>query len=259
MQGTTLHPPPLQTGTVEYTVSTNRAASLSFQFYTLEKGQAKTVRHASCPLTIPSGEGSWEEKTVELAVTPGAAEFHIPMSLRQKGEILFDDFELTEVGGNGENLMRNAGFEDWAEPTGLPTGWTHIDQYQGRVFTGTYHREEQDVHSGAYAIRMVNLTDEDAIHVKQILPVDGALLSIGKTYRLRFWVKVRKVARWQPVQVTHEFPAILHNAFRAPDGDAAVLLVNISKEPQTGRLTWGGAETELTLAPWEIRLVEERR
>ena len=89
--------------------------------------------------------------------------------------------------------------------------------------------------------------------------MDGNLLSIGKTYRLRFWVKVRKVARWQPVHVTHKFPAILHNAFRAPDGSAAAILVNVTDEPQTGRLTWGGAEIELTLNPWEIRLVEERR
>lgn len=259
MQGTTLHPPPLRTDTIRQTVSTSRAASLNFQFYTLEKNQATTVRHASCPLTIPSGEGVWEEKVLELAVTPGAAEFHIPLSLRQKGELLFDDFELTEVGGNGENLLRNGGFEDWPDPAALPPGWAHIDQYQGRVFTGTYHREEQDVQAGTYAIRLANPADEDAIHVKQVLPVDGALLSVGKTYQLRFWVKVRKVARWQPVHVTHEFPAILHNAFRAPDGSAAAILVNITDEARTGTLTWGGTETELTLAPWEIRLVEERR
>lgn len=256
MQGTTLHPPPLQTGTTSYTVSANRATALSFQFYTLDKSQTSTIRNASCPLTVSSGEGAWEEKTLELAVTPGAAEFHIPMSLRQKGELLFDDFALTEVGGDGKNLMSNPDFEDWPHPAGLPPGWIHIDQYRGRVFGGTYHREEKDVHGGKFAIRLASPADDDAIHVKQVLPVDGKLLAVGKTYRLHFWVKVRSVARWQPVVVTHEFPAILHNAFRAPDGTAATILVNITEQPQTGQLTWSGTTTELTLAPWELRLVE---
>lgn len=50
-------------------------------------------------------------------------------------------------------------------------------------------------------------------------------------------------------------PAILHNAFAAPDGSQAVILVNATDAPQTGRLTWQGQTRETKLAPWEARLV----
>jgi hypothetical protein len=257
IQGTMLHPPPLQTGTTHVTVSANKAASLNVQMYALKSDHRTSVAHTSCPLAIAAGEGTWERKSLEITVVPGAAELHVPLSLRQKGEILFDDFELTEVGGT-RNLLRNADFEDWADPTTVPPGWMHIADYQGRTFTGTFHREAKDTRSGAYALRLANTSDDDAVHVKQVLPVDGTLLTVGKTYRISFWVKVRNVARWQPIRVEHELAAILHNAFRAPDGSSAVILLNITDQPQTGRLTWGGNETKLGLAPWEIRMVENR-
>ena len=53
----------------------------------------------------------------------------------------------------------------------------------------------------------------------------------------------------------HEWPAILHNAFRAPDGSEAVVMVNSSDQPQTGTLTWRGKPAEVVLGPWEVRLV----
>jgi len=52
----------------------------------------------------------------------------------------------------------------------------------------------------------------------------------------------------------HTWPAILHNAYRAPDGSKAVVMVNISEQPQTGRLTWRGKLREVALEPWEVRL-----
>jgi len=51
------------------------------------------------------------------------------------------------------------------------------------------------------------------------------------------------------------WPAIMHNAWQAADGSRAVVMVNITEEQQTGRLSWAGREQELTLAPWEVRLV----
>ena len=62
----------------------------------------------------------------------------------------------------------------------MPPGWIHIPDCQGRTFTGTFHRDGKDTHSGAYAIRLVNTSDDDAVHVKQVLPVDGTLLSVGR-------------------------------------------------------------------------------
>jgi hypothetical protein len=259
MLGTALHPPPLQTETTRVTVSANKASSLSFGAYTLrsEQGQLVGTGHASCPLTITSGKGNWEHKSLEMTMVPGTTQFHVPMDLRQKGELLFDDFELTEVGSTG-NLLRNPGFENWEDPIAVPPGWTHIGDYAGRTFTGTFQRETKDVHGGQYAIRLTNASQKanEEIHVKQVLPVDGTRLAVGKTYRLSFWVKVCGVSRWQPVNVEREYPVILHNAFRAPDGQEAVLLINITNQPQQGHLAWQGTRTQLTLAPWELRFLE---
>ena len=256
MLGKMLHSPRLQTGETRYVVSSSKASSVKFQLYALRKDRSSSVGHASCPLSIPRGEGPWEHKSLELKVEPGAAEFHVPLSLRQRGELLFDDFVLTEVGGT-KNLMRNGGFEDWRDTSAPPPGWIHIKDYQGRTFTGKFHREEKDTHSGAFAIRLVNESDDDAVHVKQVLPVDGKTLSVGKTYRVSFWAKVRNVVRWRPVRVERKFPAILHNAFRAPDGSEAVIAVNITDQPQTGVLTWRRSATELSLSPWETRLLRK--
>ena len=52
-----------------------------------------------------------------------------------------------------------------------------------------------------------------------------------------------------------EVPAVFHNAFRAPDGSEAVVMVNITDREQAGTLAWGGRETSLTLSPWELRLI----
>ena len=258
MQGRMIHPPHLQTERTSQAVTASQAASLDVQCYTMQKGLATLIDHASCPVDIPSGTGPWQHKTLDITVSSGSAELHVPLSLRQKGELLFDDFELTEAGGTGENLMRNPGFEEWPDAGRLAPGWAHISEYQGKVFKGSYQREDKDAHSGAYAIRLVSPSDEDAVHVKQVLPVDGKRLVIGKSYRLSFWVKVRNVPRWRPVVVTHDLPAILHNAFRAPDGDTAVILINISGKTQHGRLSWHGSDTDVGLEPWELRLVEQR-
>ena len=252
--GRMLHPPRLQTGKTRYTLAASKASVLKSALYTMNRDQSGTVEYTSCPLSIARGEGPWEHKSLELTVGPGAAAFHIPMSLRQKGELLFDDLVLTEA-GRTENLMHNGGFENWPDASAPPPGWRHIEEYKGRTFTGRFCREEKDTHTGAFAIRLVNETDGDAVHVKQVLPVDGKTLSVGKTYRVSFWVKVGNVARWRPVRVEREHAVILHNAFRAPDGSEAVIAVNITDQPQTGRLGWGGREIELALAPWELRLV----
>jgi len=55
--------------------------------------------------------------------------------------------------------------------------------------------------------------------------------------------------------VERELPAILHNAYRAPDGSEAVVAVNITDQPQTGRLHWQGKPIVLSLAPWEAALI----
>ena len=50
------------------------------------------------------------------------------------------------------------------------------------------------------------------------------------------------------------FPALLHNAYRAPDGSEAVIVVNASDTTQTGRLTWKGRTVEIRLEKGGARL-----
>ena len=57
-------------------------------------------------------------------------------------------------------------------------------------------------------------------------------------------------------RVDLKLPAILINAFRAPDGSEAVITVNITNKPQTGRLHWHGDAIDLRLSPWEVRLIK---
>ena len=56
-------------------------------------------------------------------------------------------------------------------------------------------------------------------------------------------------------QAGFTWPAVLHNAYRAPDGAEAVVLVNATDEQQQATLAWGGREHELTFKPWEAKLV----
>lgn len=50
-------------------------------------------------------------------------------------------------------------------------------------------------------------------------------------------------------------PAVLHNAFQAPDGSEAVIVVNATSEPLRTRLSWHGKVQSFELAAWEVRLV----
>lgn len=54
-----------------------------------------------------------------------------------------------------------------------------------------------------------------------------------------------------------ELPAILHNAYRAPDGSEAVVAVNITDEAQECVLSWRGRERRLQFEAWETRLIRK--
>lgn len=59
------------------------------------------------------------------------------------------------------------------------------------------------------------------------------------------------------VQVgTRRFPAVLHNAFRAPDGAEGVVLVNWTTKPQAVSFAWQGRTRSIRLSPGQVRLEE---
>jgi len=51
-------------------------------------------------------------------------------------------------------------------------------------------------------------------------------------------------------------PAVLHNAFRAPDGREAVVLANATREPQAVTLFWRGQSMPLTVGADDVLLVK---
>ncbi|HJN16488.1 MAG TPA: DUF6259 domain-containing protein, partial [Armatimonadota bacterium] len=51
------------------------------------------------------------------------------------------------------------------------------------------------------------------------------------------------------------YPAVLHNAYRAPDGSEVAILANATNEAQSATLQWHGDTVHLSLDPWEARLV----
>ncbi len=58
-----------------------------------------------------------------------------------------------------------------------------------------------------------------------------------------------------PPATADGLPAVLCNAYRAPDGSEAAILVNATDQPLRATLRWRDTPTELRLAPWEVRLV----
>jgi hypothetical protein len=57
-------------------------------------------------------------------------------------------------------------------------------------------------------------------------------------------------------ETTDGMPAVMRNAFRAPDGSEAAVVVNATDEPVHVKLTWHGKARSLELAAWEVRLVK---
>ena len=251
--GRMLRPPHLLTEKTKHTFSSGR----QIQPYVLMQTYSSDWEAVgSWSVPIPLVEETWEQRSVQFTIPEGSAHCHIFLHFENIGEFWFDDFTLTEVGSE-HNLIHNGGFEEWQDPSAPPDGWMHIKSYQGKDFTGIFYRDDEEKHSGKFAIKLVNDTDDDIVQVKQVLPVDGKILSVGKTYRLSFWVKVRGVSHWKRVSLERELPAILHNAFRAPDGREAVIAVNITDKPKTGKLNWQGKDIDLRLAPWEATLLTE--
>lgn len=52
-----------------------------------------------------------------------------------------------------------------------------------------------------------------------------------------------------------QVPAIVHNAFRAPEGREAVVVVNWTRQPQEGVLRWRGRNMRVRLTGLEVKLI----
>lgn len=66
-----------------------------------------------------------------------------------------------------------------------------------------------------------------------------------------------KVTLEDAPETSDGLPAVLHNAFRAPDGSEAVVLVNATERPLHAEMAWHGEVQGLDLGAWEVRLARE--
>ena len=180
-----------------------------------------------------SGNTDWVQREVVFTIPDSAERCTLHLFLRTQGKFWFDDIRLTEL-ASGREILQNGDFEQWSDPGGEPVGWTAARRWHDVPCTGEVHRDRDQRQRGSFALRLVN-GPEDIVHVFQSLPVDGTALARGLAYRLSLWMKVEDAGR-----LDRELPAILHNAYRAPDGSEAVVVANITDSPQAGTLEWHG-------------------
>lgn len=225
----------------------------------------------TAPIDI-TGDTDWVQKEVQFRVPESAEHCTVHLFLQVKGRFWFDDLRLTEL-DSGRDVLANGSFEQWDDPAAAPSGWTAAKRWGEVPCTGAFARDEQEKRGGKFAVRLTTQENE-VVHLSQTLRVDGVALKKGDAYRLsqsshhaprdEWQVALKKggtyrLSLWMKVQdassVERELPAILHNAYRAPDGSEAVVAVNITDQPQTGRLHWQGKPIVLSLAPWEAALI----
>lgn len=244
LQGRMLHPPRLDAESAGYVTTRPIHARVPLHIY----GSGNKIIQTA-PINI-SGDTDWVQKDVRFTVPESAEHCTVHLFLQTAGCFWFDDIRLTDL-DDGRELVSSGGFEQWHDPADEPPGWTAAKRWGAVPCTGKYARDEHEKHSGKFAVRLTN-GENDVVHLSQKLPVDGKTLRKGKAYRLSLWMKVQDASR-----LDRKLPAILHNAFRAPDGSEAVITVNITDKPQAGRLHWHGNAIELRLSPWEVRLMRD--
>jgi len=256
--GRMLRPPQLLTKKVECSVPQARKVSFARRVpIHISDAQGKIFHSAY--VDIGKSDVGWVEREVTFTVPEGAAQCTIYLYLQGKGKLWFDDLELVEV-GKEENLLRNGGFEEWGGASAVLSGWEEAKNRPsyGVERTNKPLRDEKDKHGGKFALNLANGEDGNWSQVSQTLPVNAEVLSAGKAYRMKLWLKARGMNLWRR-ETRGEIPAIFHSAYRAPDGSEAVIAVNTTDRPQTGRLTWHGEETKLELSPWEAILSKRGR
>ncbi|HUT91868.1 MAG TPA: DUF6259 domain-containing protein [Thermoguttaceae bacterium] len=249
LMGRMLHPPRLVAEKTKYLLPPATQAIQARVPLHLSDGDGKIIETAAIDV---AGDVDWVRKEVTFTVPRAAERARLYLHFQVKGKFWFDDVVLTEIGSE-ENLLRNGDFEQWEDPSATAAAWTAARRWGEIECMGKLSRDEVEKHGGRFAVRLANQTG-DVVQLSQGLPVDGKTLCQGKTYRLSLWMKTQGVGRSE-----WELPAILHNAFRAPDGSEAVIAVNVTDKPQTGTLTWGGRQIDLHLEPWKARLVEAPR
>ena len=118
------------------------------------------------------------EIRIAKIVSDGSAVSSV-VDLRRTGAITAAQFNR-ELLMPANGILWNGGFEDWADPGRVPMGWTETGD--GVMGTDTA-RETSVVHSGSYALKMLN-TSDSVVWYSGYVPIDSST-----PYRVSLWAR----------------------------------------------------------------------
>jgi hypothetical protein len=168
-------------------------------------------------LAMPSPDEGWVRREATFTVPEGADFLRIMMHVSGRGVVWVDDMLLEEVSPDG--TATEVARPEVPPEHDLMRQWVDLFAGEGRP----YLEHGRMLHPPKLEVEGIRGHDPDSVgHESGHVP---------------------------------ESPVVMHNAFRAPDGSEAVVIVNAADVPHTAKLTWQGRERSLGLQPWEVRLV----
>jgi hypothetical protein len=112
-------------------------------------------------------------------VISGASSVSSVVDLRQFGAITARQLNRELLAPSGGALW-NGGFEDWPDAGSVPTGWTETGD---GVAVTDWAREASVVHTGRYALKMLN-TSDSVVWYSGFMPIDNST-----PYRVSLWAR----------------------------------------------------------------------
>ena len=179
----------------------------------------KSTGHGS-HLPFPAAGAGWQKVAADFTVPAGVERLRIMINVVGTARVWADDLALDEI------------LPDGSTKTVIFSGSSPVAKFMQR-WVALYHGEGRPWLEFGRMLHPPQLTCATTTY---------QALSRGK--------------KETAVRTPRALPAVLHNAFRAPDGTEAVVLANPTLEAQHVTLTWHGRAQELDLPPADALLVK---
>lgn len=170
-------------------------------------------------LPFPAAGTGWQFVSADFTLPSGAETLRIMIHVTGAARAWVDDLALAELSPDGR-----------AAPARFPTN-SLAAQLMHRWVT-LYHGEARPWLQWGRLLHPPSLTCATAVY--------PALSRQGE----------------KTIRTERPMPAVLHNAFRSPDGTEAVVLANTTREVQSVSLRWHGKNIPLTLQPAAAMIVK---
>lgn len=171
-------------------------------------------------LPFPANGSGWQRVSADFTVPEGAGLLRVMINLVGPARAWVDDMTLEEL---------------------LPEGGTKPVVYSGASPVAKFMQQWVALYHGE---------GRPWLQFGRMLH-PPPLACASNTYQAR--------SRGKNIPATHTartMPAVLHNAFRAPDGAEAVVLANPTPDAQRAKWTWHGRTTDLEIPPASAMLVK---